>query len=272
MSRRTRAFTATLLVCFCPAPGYAGSVALQASGDGGAYALIDHAFADGGSSVEVPDCGHPEFGPHITQGLDPDLKRPVFRFHIHRDADDDRCRNSDRQRTEIKVYAKSPEALKAKPGDVFTYSWKFRLGETFQPSRRFTHLHQIKAVGGSEDAMPLVTLTARKGRNGGPDRLELRHATRDRQRTLAWAPLQPFLGRWISVTETIAFGETGKLRIRMSSAQSGQPLLEYESDALRMWKSGADFVRPKWGIYRSLKDRDALKDETVGFADFRIDY
>ncbi|MCW8849854.1 MAG: T9SS type A sorting domain-containing protein, partial [Melioribacteraceae bacterium] len=31
-----------------------------------------------------------------------------------------------------------------------------------------------------------------------------------------------------------------------------------------------DFIRPKWGIYRSLNDSSSLRDEAVRFADFSI--
>lgn len=36
-----------------------------------------------------------------------------------------------------------------------------------------------------------------------------------------------------------------------------------------MWICGANtFIRPKWGIYRSLLDRGRLRDESVRFVDF----
>lgn len=37
-----------------------------------------------------------------------------------------------------------------------------------------------------------------------------------------------------------------------------------------MWKTKAQFLRPKWGIYRSLKHADELRDEQVLFADFEM--
>lgn len=265
-------FLAFLTTHFSPFTGSAQSVTLQATGQGNTYSLINSALTDDGNAVEVPDCGHEDFGPHITQAFDRVLNRPVFRFHIHRDQDDDRCRKSDRQRTEIKVYAKSPETLKARSGNSFTYRWKFRLAPDFQPSRRFTHLHQIKAVGGSEDRMPLITLTARKGRDRSPDRFELRYAERHKQQTLTQVQLGDFLGQWVEVTERIAFGENDHYRIRITSLSTGRILMSYRNDAIRMWKDGADFIRPKWGIYRSLKDRRNLKDEIVDFADFSIEY
>ena len=36
------------------------------------------------------------------------------------------------------------------------------------------------------------------------------------------------------------------------------------------WRPGGEFVRPKWGIYRSLIYANDLRDERVRFADFQI--
>jgi hypothetical protein len=248
----------------------ADATELRADGAQDTYGLINGALAPRGVAIETPDCAHPEFGPHITQAPDLVLGRPVFRFHIHLDRDDDRCLKSDRQRNEIKVYGKSPKRLKAKAGETFVYRWKFRLDRSFRPSRRFTHLHQIKAVGGPEADTPLLTLSARKGRAGEPDRFELNYAERMKQRTVRWVPLQPLLGRWLEATERIAYGENGTYSLRVAAVDGGETLFSYESSPLRMWKSNADFLRPKWGIYRSLQDRGNLRDEIVDFTDFSI--
>ena len=45
-----------------------------------------------------------------------------------------------------------------------------KLSADFQVSPNFTHLHQIKSVGGSFASIPMFTLTARKAT---PNRLEL---------------------------------------------------------------------------------------------------
>ena len=120
--------------------------------------------------------------------------------------------------------------------------------------------------------MPLVTLSARKGRLGEPDRFELNHAEHSKQRTVHWVDLQPFLGKWVEVTERISYGETGRSSVLAKSVETGKTLFRNRIDSIRMWRSGATFLRPKWGIYRSLKDKDSLKDEIVEFADFRISF
>ncbi len=104
-----------------------------------------------GTAVEVPDCNHPQ--PHITQVNDPELGLPVFKFDSHVETDNDRCINLDRLRTEIKTYNRSPQDLQGFEGDSVSFSWDMKLGNDteFQPSATFTHIYQIKAVGGNNN-------------------------------------------------------------------------------------------------------------------------
>ncbi|MFK7948626.1 MAG: hypothetical protein AB8G11_13630 [Saprospiraceae bacterium] len=39
--------------------------------------------------------------------------------------------------------------------------------------------------------------------------------------------------------------------------------MSYSDNNIRMWKTDAEFIRPKWGIYRSLNDSTSLRDEEV---------
>jgi hypothetical protein len=50
----------------------------------------------------------------------------------------------------------------------------------------------------------------------------------------------------------------------------GAELLFYSDTDMDLWRSGATFIRPKWGIYRSLNNKERLRDERVWFADFAI--
>jgi len=243
---------------------------LIADGPGETYELINSVLAPEYNVIEAPDCGHDSFGRHIDEVYDDVLDKHVFRFHIHTVEDNDRCINFDRQRNEIKSYDKSPDHLKAALFEEVEYKWKFKLDSAFQASGRFTHLHQIKAVGGPEDAMPLITLTARKG---SPDKLELRYAESFSQTTLYQTDLAPLKGVWVEAKEMISYDEVGlgKYAIIISSVADGDTLFNYSNGALRTWKTNADFLRPKWGIYRSIINAEDLRDEQVLFADFSIE-
>lgn len=242
-------------------------VSLEADGPGNTYELITSVLAPGNSPVEAPDCNHTDFGRHIEEVYDNDLSKYVFKFHVHTTPDNDRCINFDRQRNEIKTYDKSPENLIGRENERVTYSWKFKLTDGFQSSPNFSHIHQIKSVGGSLASMPIYTLTTRKGT---PDRLELRYAETDRQVTLTQTDLAPFIGQWIEVSETVQYATNGSYRIELRNVSTQEVLLTYSDDSIINWRPGATLARPKWGIYRSLLSPGDLRDESLLFADFNI--
>lgn len=243
-------------------------VVLAADGPGDTYALINSVLAPNYNAIEVPDCNHASFGNHIDEVFDTDLNKNIFRFYIHVTPDNDRCINFDRQRNEIKTYASSPDNLKAVVGETVEYKWKFKISSDFQPSSSFTHIHQIKSVGGSYSSIPMISLTLRKS---NPDRVELRYTATNDQNTLTTASLASFRGKWISVHETIKYGDTGSYSIEIKDIATEDVLLAYQDNVIDMWQDGAEFARPKWGIYRSLNNPSDLKDETVLFADFSIE-
>lgn len=246
--------------------GINAQVVLSADGTTNTYRLINSVLAPGGTAVETPDCAHEDFGDHIDQVMDDELGTYVFRFHIHVDEDNDRCKNYDRQRNEIKTYDKSPDNLKATDGETVEYKWKFKLNEGFQTSSSFTHVHQIKAVGGSEEGMPLITLTARS-----TNKFQVRYAKYSSQETIHQVELSPFLGEWVEATERITFGENGSYQIEINRIRDSVSVLDYSNNKLRMWKTDAEFLRPKWGIYRSLNEWEDLRDEVLFFNDFSIE-
>lgn len=245
-----------------------GQVVLDANGEGNTYELITSVLAPEGNPIEVPDCAHPEFGNHIDEVFDDELNAYVFRFHIHTTPDNDRCIKFDRQRNEIKTYDKSPENLLGVENETVIYKWKFKLEYGFQSSSSFTHIHQIKSVGGSLASMPMYTLTTRKS---SPDQLELRYAETDSQVTLTKTDLEPFIGSWVDFTETIKYGTSGTYEIEIKKVSDNSVLFSYSNSSIVNWRSEADFVRPKWGIYRSLNSVEDLRDEMVYFANFSIE-
>lgn len=240
---------------------------IQADGPGDTYELLAEKL--GGSPIEAPDCDHSGSTKHIEEVFDETLNAYVFQFYIHRDVDTDRCKTKlDRQRNEIKAYDPSPAYLKGIQREEVTYEWKFRIDEDFQPSVNFTHLFQLKAVGGDDDDNPLLTITPRKGT---PNKLQLIHGSGGgKYTTVVESDLAAMAGEWVKVKCKAVYAEdTGKLDMQIQLLD-GTEILSYSSDKIDMWRTGASFVRPKWGIYRSLNDVSALRDEQVRFADFTI--
>lgn len=237
---------------------------LEADGPGNTYELINSVLAPGYDVVESPECIHPEFGRHIAEVWDDELKKYVFEFYIHVTPDNDRCLNFDRQRVEIKTYDKSPANLIGVSGETVVYKWKFRIPSGFQPSTSFTHIHQIKAVGGDDD-MPLFTLTVRKA---SPNRIELIHNNVTRCVT---ASLSLFEGTWVEATERVKVDSVhGSYSISIRKVSDGTTLLSYTNNDLMTIRYNNDLIRPKWGIYRSLNSPESLRDEALRFSGFSI--
>jgi hypothetical protein len=235
---------------------------LTADGQTDAYTRIKGVL---GASPETPDCSHPQFGPHITQAVDDDLKKYVFVFNIHVTPDNDRCVNFDRQRLEIKTEGSSPDYVKGFLNDTVTFRWKFKLPSGFQPSTSFTHIHQIKAFDG-DDGAPIITLTPRKA---SPNSLQLIHIDSTGTTTfLTSTDLAPFVGIWVEAYEKITYNTHGKYSLVLNRLSDGAQLFSYSNDDIDMCRNGTTVVRPKWGIYRSLDHPDQLRDEQVLFDHF----
>lgn len=278
-----------------------------------AYGAVEHT-----DNSHILDNG--EFwGPHIQQGWDDSLQADAFRFYIHQEdstphahddraypsPDTDRCRTdaepgedsyrTDRQRMEVKAYDESPEHLLAEEGEVHYYSWKMKLSDgsesgvgvdeellqPFSASDKFTHLHQLKPVGGPNASMPTITLTPNGAKTAvdstdetAPAMLNLRYSdSTASQVTVASAELGPILGQWVQILEKVQWGTVNEGRYEFLVLPAGdldaEPIMSFTSDSLPLWKGG-DFVRPKWGVYRSISQGDKVKSERIDYADFVV--
>jgi hypothetical protein len=255
---------AALLIFIAKDPAHA-QVKLSASGSGSAYSQISAK----GFGNENPDCKHTSFGPHVTVTNDGTLGKYVFVFHSHIDADDDRCTNDDRVRMEIKGGSGSGGVMQHTNGQTAYYRWKFKLDAGFKPSGRFTHIFQVKAYGG-DDGAPLITITPRAG---SPEKMQIIHSSGEGSGSLGTVKevnLAPFKGTWVEayVKYKSSEGSAGTVEITLKRMSDGATLLSYSKTGIDMWRSGAEYNRGKWGVYRG-KD-DVLRDEQVRFNDFCI--
>ena len=249
-------------------------VILNANGPGNTYERITSFLAPGNgvSAVEAPDLYHPwSSGRHIAEVLDSELNKYVFEFYSHALLDNEPVDPTltDRQRVEIKTYAASPDNLKGTLGENIIYKWRFKIQNGFKPSANFTHLHQIKAVDG-DDSSPLFTLTPRLGT---PNKLELIYVANANSSTdkLSIVDLLPFEGIWVDAEEMIQVGSSGTYSITLKKHSDGTVLLSYSNANIATIRPDNTFIRPKWGIYRSLNDIVNLRDEAVRFSDFSIE-
>ena len=258
-----KSFAVIAVIALINLPVYS-QVLLEADGPGNTYELINSVLAPGYDVVEHPECVHPQFGRHIAEVWDSVLNQYVFEFYIHVTPDNDRCINYDRQRIEIKTYDKSPDSLIGVVGETVTYKWKFKLPAGIQPSSNFTHIHQIKPVGG-DDGNPIFALTVRKG---SPDRLELKHNNITVVETVALSLIEDV---WVECTEVIYVDPVnGRYSMTIKKVSDGTTFLSYNNTNIMTIRPDNNFIRPKWGIYRSLLSPIDLRDEAVRFASFYI--
>ena len=248
---------------------------LSADGEGqvNTYDLIKN-FA-GPKPIEAPDLyeiNHPGT-PHIYESTDDDIGNH-FVFVIHRDDDRDRDRTdiTDRQRNEIKTYDKSEDAVKAYQDEVMIYRWKFKIESGISLTTRFSHFFQLKAVGG-DDSMPIITLTGNV--QSGDDGFEVRHSPLSSTTDLARTDRDSVEGRWLTAYVRATFSEEGDFRMIIVDEGAQEVVFDISEQGLDMWRgtAGDHFVRPKWGIYRSLAEKEDLRaeEEVVRFANFEVE-
>lgn len=257
----TRLVASLLLTCSA-ATYVQAQVRCSASSDSGSgYAPILAA----GLELETPDCKHDDFGAHVTQSYDSILRRNVFEFHSHIEDDNDRCQREDRVRMEIKGGPGSDLEAQHPIGSESYYRWKMRVAPSFRGASTFCHVFQNKIRGGADDSQPVLTWTLRA------DRLELLHrggsSGADLGR-LAVVDIEQVRGRWLEFYVYQRHDEAGALYATLRDINSNQELLAYDNDNIDLWRDGAEYSRPKWGIYRA--KNSSLNDEIVSFADFCI--
>lgn len=246
---------------------------------GEAYAVINAAFAGTGRNVcEIPDCNHlPEIFEHIRMVYDSILEKHVFEFLICVEPDRDvqpnsstipypACvnRRTDRQRNEIKTDGNSPRHLLGFPGDTVRYNWRFFMPEDFrQPTNAFTHIYQVKPVGG-DDSQPIFALTVRT------TGIIIRYFNTSLE-TLETIPFSNFRGRWVEVDHWMVVGVNGESSLVITDVETGNIVREHHSTNILTIRPDNNYIRPKWGIYRSLEHASQLKDERLRFSDFVIE-
>ena len=228
----------------------------------------------GPNPIEAPDLypiNHPGVR-HIYEDTDATIGNH-FVFIIHRDIDIDRDRVdiTDRQRNEIKTYDKSEEAVKGFENETFIYRWKFRINADMEVSTRFTHMFQLKAVGGS-DSHPILTISGAE--RSGADGIEVRYSPLQQDTILQRQNWSMVTGEWLEAYCRVTFAESGDLRLILTRMRDDAIIFNIDERGLDLWRgeNPGHFVRPKWGIYRSILDWDNLRpdEESVRFANFSV--
>lgn len=249
------------------------------------YTLIESVFGDG--SIEAPDlfAGDHTSTPHILEETD-NVIGPHFVFLAHRDDDFNKGVQSDRQRNEIKTYDKSDDEVLGFEGETMQFEWYFYVASEMSLTSRFSHFFQLKARNDNEDNsngnddQPVITLSAVEKDSSGKE-LQVRHSVGfnpDGSRTsdvyLVRANWSDIADEWVKVFVQATFAEEGEFTMQITRVRDDATIVDISEANIDMWRgvSDEDFIRPKWGIYRSTAEIDKLRqqEERVKFADFVI--
>jgi hypothetical protein len=180
----------------------------------------------------------------------------AFRIDIHT-RDKDCSGDCDRQRTEVKgMRTASGSRIDIKKGQTWRFAWDVFIPRTLNATTSFTHIHQQKMDGvpDSLKGAPVVTLTLHI--HSGRPSIELR-LINDSGSTMHFNPtdLAPLQNKWVTIELTHKFDNSGTARMVI---RDGSRLVTDRSTTFDLWREesgnrGDDRMRPKWGIYRSLK-------------------
>ena len=230
------------------------TVKLQASLSSELNAAAQIKTSFGKYSIEAPDLFKKISGQseRIRIVKDKEIKS-AFEFLLHRDLDGDRDKTwpigKERQRNEIKGYQGSVDALKGYEGQTHQIKWHLKIEETFKVTKEFCHFFQLKAVGTRNVDAPILTLSGvvRKG----TQQLQLQCWKGNKSEKHFLADWEACLGKWLQCTVQCQYGKMGSYKFSVNSLD-GSIEKEINQKDFPSWREGFEFVRPKWGIYRSL--------------------
>jgi hypothetical protein len=171
-----------------------------------------------------------------------------YRFDIYRD-DRDTTGGGDRQRTESKGMVAGGHPLKMHNGETWTITYEMFMPTTLHGTSRFTHIFQLKTP--KTNGGPWVTLDL--GRSGSNETLRAR-AYLTSGPDIAATNLAPLRNKWITIEWTFTPGSKGTAKfVCRNGTGSAAPVVASGTRTNVNVPDQGDYVRPKWGIYRSIK-------------------
>lgn len=172
-----------------------------------------------------------------------------YRFNIWAD-DRDTTGGGDRQRTESKGMVQSGTTLKMHNGETWTISYEMFMPSTLHGTSKFTHIFQTKTP--ATNAGPWVTLDLT--RSGSKEMLNARAYANSGSPSIAATDLSPLRDKWITIQWTLTPGSKGTAAcVIRNGTGSGAPIAAQGHMSGVNIPDQGDYVRPKWGIYRSVQ-------------------
>jgi len=172
-----------------------------------------------------------------------------YRFNIWAD-DRDTTGGGDRQRTESKGMVQGGAIQKMTNGQTWVIGYDMFMPTTLHGTDKFTHIFQTKTPATNAGPWVTVDLT----RSGGKELLEARAYANPGSPAIASTDLSPLRGKWISVQWTLTIGLSGTAAfiVRNGTGSTAPIAAQGKMSKVNIPDQG-DYVRPKWGIYRSVQ-------------------
>jgi hypothetical protein len=178
-----------------------------------------------------------------------------YRFDMHT-VDRD---GSDRQRNEVKgMRAIGDHDIFIEKGQTWRYTYSMFIPRSLTATTGFTHIMQQKTVSDAgSSGGPIVTLSLHV--HDGEPAMELRLQTSDNgfnPEEFNPIPLPPLQDRWIDVEFEFTFDDAPRGSARMVVREGSKVITDKTRGGIDLFRDneGANpRVRPKWGIYRSIK-------------------
>lgn len=193
-----------------------------------------------------------------------------YRFDMHT-ADRD---GDDRQRNEVKgMRTPTDSNIIIQKGDVWRFTYSMFIPRTLTATAGFTHIMQQKMVtdNGSSGG-PVVTLSLHT--HDGQPSMELRLQTGDEgfdPEHFNPVPLAPLQDKWINVEFEFKFASGTEGYARMIVKNGSTVITDKTRSGIDLFREneGANpRMRPKWGIYRSIKS-EGLQDTYLLITDMK---
>jgi chitin-binding protein len=180
-----------------------------------------------------------------------------IRFDMHkRDRD-----GSDRQRSEVKGMRAGGANLAIAKGQTWRITYSMYIPSSLKATSSFTHVMQTKMPGNG--TAPIMVMSLRK--HGSTPKIELKATAGNGM--VGATDLAPLQDSWIDIETEFTSDDAPRGRIRWVIRKDGKTVLDRTRTGVDTWMG--DRVRPKWGIYRSLKDSSAIQDTHLLLANLK---
>ena len=217
-------------------PGWRLRWAPQADRDG--LSAFEHSEDDRANS-------NPAKAPHIF------VQGDAYRFNMFLE---DRDTSTDRQRQEVRGMRTDGHTVTMLYGETWRFTYSVFIPDTLKATTTFSHIMQMKMPG--TGSSPIVVQSLR--RFGQAPMLELRVFETN---TLVGAvDLAPLQNHWVDIDFTIGIADAPGGWVRWAVRDGATTVIDTTTTGVDTWLG--DRVRPKWGIYRSIRDASGSLEDT----------